>query len=568
MVPLRLYRAAALLIVCGVVIAALSISDRPAPLPLPPAGEGVSAEAVLNELLTLRASFPAPRPGSRADRELARYLAGQLAAYGFRTQVRTLVGNTVGGEKRLADVIATKAAANGGAPLVIVAHRDTDGGGGSLAATAVLLAVARYLGQVQTGRPLVLASTSGGSGGYAGARALVRLLSANGLTAAQAPAAASQEGELAAPPVAHRPADAVLVIADPLAGPLLENQAQFGPALARTAAAALDQNGLPVRAVPSLPEAFGALALARQPREAQPFAAAGIPAATFGSAGEGGFQLQPQRLAQVADALLATVQALNSARPPSLEPQALAVGEKLLAGWALRLLGGACLLAGWLIGAGLLLTAARRRQPVLRESLRGLALALPAFLAAAALAIGGAAGVGALAAPPAGGGIDLGAGGWLLVCGSGLILVGGLALALLRGRGGRAEAKIGAATLLVVFAATVLWAFQPAASLALCPTALILPLATRPSRRGQRLGLVALGLCFPALLWSLSAASWPTGLLTLPALFATAAVPPLAALCWAVVFGAGVLALSAALPATAQPAGGGAIAREVVASGR
>jgi len=555
MVFLRLYRAVALLIGCGVVLAALAVGDRTAPLPLPPTGEGVSGEAVLNQLRYLRTAFPSPLPGSPTERALAQYIASQFEADGFKVTFQRFVGGTPAGATRLTNVLATKAAANGGAPIVVVAHHDSRlPEGGALAATAELLGLAKYLGQMQTARPLVLASTSGGSGGFSGAAALTSRLAKAVLPAAAAPAAPSQEGEPAPPPARQQPVDAVLVIANPFGGVALEPAAQAGPRLATTAASALRANGLSARAVPSLPGAFGALALAPPPRESIVFADAGFPVASFGSARERPSSGTEQRIAAVGNAVLATVQALSTNPPPSGATGELPLAGKELPAWALRLFAAFAVAAAWLAAAGLLLSKGRGGRSAPASLSAASLLALPPFAAAGLLAlVGELGGAGALAAPSAeGGGLRVGTAGWLLVSGAALILLGGLALAarwrrrLLGGEPVGLE-PFAAAALLLTVAATLLWFTQPAASLVLVPTALVLPLAAALRRRAASAAVVALGLCPAVLLWLLTALSWPTGPLTVPVLFAAGYLSPFADLCWSIAFGGSLLALAAPL---------------------
>ena len=68
-------------------------------------------------------------------------------------------------------MIAQRAGSSGGTPIVILAHRDAHASGAEaeLSGTAALIELARVFAARETQRTIVLVSTSGGSGGDAGA---------------------------------------------------------------------------------------------------------------------------------------------------------------------------------------------------------------------------------------------------------------------------------------------------------------------------------------------------------------------------------------------------------------
>ena len=84
---------------------------------------------------------------------------------------------TIDGERRITNVIATRPGA-AGPGIVVVAHRDAAGHGAraELSGTAALLELARVAGDGRLQRTITFVSTSGGTGGTAGAAAAVAAL--------------------------------------------------------------------------------------------------------------------------------------------------------------------------------------------------------------------------------------------------------------------------------------------------------------------------------------------------------------------------------------------------------
>jgi acetylornithine deacetylase/succinyl-diaminopimelate desuccinylase-like protein len=177
----RLYRAAFVPFLFALAIASFSLGARPGALSstlAPDAFEGAPAFA---ELQRLAARFPDRRPGSRGDQELAAYVArtleglGGTAAGGFSVHTYRFDAQTIEGERSLTNVIAERPGSSSAAPILIVAHRDAAarGSAAELSGTVALLELARVLATRVTKRTVVLASTSGGSGGDAGASELL-----------------------------------------------------------------------------------------------------------------------------------------------------------------------------------------------------------------------------------------------------------------------------------------------------------------------------------------------------------------------------------------------------------
>ena len=97
----RIYRMGLLPVVLAVIVLAFSLSDQQGPLGTtlaPDAYNGANAYAKVNRLAK---QYPVRRAGSRADRELGSYIAGQLRGYGFALSTDTFRGRTVDGTRRL-----------------------------------------------------------------------------------------------------------------------------------------------------------------------------------------------------------------------------------------------------------------------------------------------------------------------------------------------------------------------------------------------------------------------------------------------------------------------------------
>ena len=127
---------------------------------------------------SLAARFPDRRPGSPGDEALAALrraarCAGSAAppAGGFTVHTRHITRADDRRRATLTTVIAQRPGSTARAPIVILAHRDAAARGAARRAvgTAALLELARVFAARETQRTIVLVSTSGGSGGDAGA---------------------------------------------------------------------------------------------------------------------------------------------------------------------------------------------------------------------------------------------------------------------------------------------------------------------------------------------------------------------------------------------------------------
>jgi len=396
----RIYRAAFLPLLFALVIAGFSLAGRTSPLGsnlAPDAFEGGRAFATLQ---ALAGRFPERRPGSSGDRGLAAYVTrtlrglGGAAGGGFAVLTRTVRAQTIDGERTLRTVIARRPGTTGKAPIAIIAHRDAAGGGAraELSGTVALLELARVLAASETQRTIVLVSSSGGSGGDAGAADF-----------------AAHASELAGGPV-----DAALVLGDLAgAGEVVPRVASFAasPAsapgvLRSTAEAAIaQQTGVAVGGPPGTLTQLAHLVFPLAGGEQGPLGARGLPAVLIGVGGE---QAPPPnqpvsaaRLEALGRATLSTVYALDGG--PALDgglETGLPIQRKAIPAWALRLLVAALLLPALLALLDGLARLRRQAVPVGRWLAWTLACGLPFLLCAVFALLLGALGAFPAPAPP------------------------------------------------------------------------------------------------------------------------------------------------------------------------
>ncbi|HEY3758217.1 MAG TPA: M28 family peptidase [Solirubrobacteraceae bacterium] len=366
----RIYRAAFLPLLLALAIAGFSLADRPAPLGSNLAPDAFDGARVVAELNSLSARFPDPRPGGPGDRELAAYVAAQLRAFGdtagggFTVKTHTVTAPTIAGRRTLTTVLAQRPGSTSEPPIAIVAHRDAAPAParGELSATALLLELARVFAASQTRRSILLVSTSGGSGGNAGAADF-----------------ATHAAQWAGGPI-----DAALVLGD-LAGtrPLLVAPFSTTPGsapqlLQRTVAQALRQQAAVNARAPTLLDTLAQLSFPLTAGEQGPLDASGLPAVLLGAGGElppaPRAPLSDSRLEGVGRAVLAAVYALDAGPEVSGVETALPIERKLLPEWAVRLLVAALLLPPLLTaGDGLARMRRRRRNPIERPLARSIA---------------------------------------------------------------------------------------------------------------------------------------------------------------------------------------------------
>jgi hypothetical protein len=401
---------------------------------------------------------------------------------------------TIDGERTLTTVIATRPGSTGASPIVLVAHRDAAGGGAAadLSGTAVLLELARVFAASETRRTIVLVSTSGGSGGDAGA----------------ADYAAHLGGGV----------DAAIVLGDlagararrPLIAPFSDGLGGAPVGLQRTVSGAISQEAGVDPGTPSALSQLAHLTLPLTAGEEGPLNAAGAPAVLVQVSGErdpsAREPLSEARLTSFGRAVLSAVYALDGGADVAGGPgggaqSGVLIQHKTLPEWAVRLLVATLLLAPLLVAVDGLARLRRRRVAMGRWLVWVLACALPFALCALFMRLLGLTGV--LAAP---GGLVLagalpgGAAAWEAV------LVPLLVLALawlawpvaLPRLGLPTRASSDAAGLAVLFVllgvGAVVWLVNPYTALLLVPAAHLWLLVASPGRsRGRALALVALG---------------------------------------------------------------------------
>jgi hypothetical protein len=535
----RIYRAAFVPLLLVLVVAGFSLSGRHGPLRSMLAPDAFDGPRAFANLKALAARFPERRPGSAGDDALATYVAHTLSGLGtsaatlptnphstspanvgvgFQVSVRRLRAQTIDGARTLTAVVAERPGSTGMPPIVIMAHRDAVARDSTaeLSGTAALLELARVFSQSETRRTIVLVSTSGGSGGDAGAVDFA----ANGT----------------------HPADAAIVLGDvagvgahrPLLLPFSGGEGVAPEALQLTLDTAISQE---VGVNPGTPSGFSQLAHLALPLatgEEAGLNEAGIPAVLVQVSGERGpsprEQVSEGRLLNFGRAVLSAAYALDEG-PDIVHPASprVMLGRKLLPGWAVRLLALALLLPPLFAGVDALARLRRRREPMLLRWVAWvLSGGLPFFVGALFAILLGKLGI--VAAPAA----QLGASalsangsalGALLACAVvlGLALLAWPALVRRVGLPPRPSADGAALAVVLVLAvvALLVWIFNPFACLLLVPATHLWLLAVeakrqRPTRtRGAALVAILAGtlpLLLLVLLYARELSLGPAGL--------------------------------------------------------
>jgi hypothetical protein len=514
----RLYRATFAPVLVALAIAAFSLTGRPphfASTLAPDAFQGARAFA---NLQSMAAEFPERRPGGPGDQALAARIAhlleglGGTAGGGFSVHTRRFVGRTADGRRSLTTVIAQRPGSTGATPIVILAHRDAasssraggsrapGGGQAELSGTAALLELARVFAARETRRTIVLVSTSGGSGGDAGA----------------ADFAAHAQG----------PFDAAIVLGDvagayakkPFVVPFSDGFGSAPPQLQRTVDDAIAQEAGFNPGAPSVASQLAHLAFPLAVGEQGPLNAAGLPAVLVQVSGERGppshDAVSSERMTSIGRGALSAVDALDAARDVSPAAQTgVLVQNGIFPAWAVRLLVAALLLGPLIVVADALARLRRRREPIGRWTLWTLTCALP-FLAAALFAglLGWLGVLGAASSVPAPrSALAVDGSAVSAVVSVGLVL--GLAwlvwpgLARRLGMGTRPDPDAAGPPMLAVLLAVciVVWATNPFTALLLLPALHLWLLLAAPELRPRPLAalvLVALALVPLALLVS------------------------------------------------------------------
>ena len=393
----RIYRAALIPVLFAFVLLAFSLENRPQPLRTSLAPDEFRGDRAFDRAYEagegLSDRFADRRPGSPGDDALAAEIAGELeTAPGFRVRTFTHEGDTIDGPRTLRTVIAERRGTID-ERIVVVAHRDAAGrrAEAELSGTAALMELARIFGAPRQARhTLTLVSTSGGSGGAAGAREFARLLAG--------------------------PVRAVIVLGDlasrnvraPLVTPWSNALGATPQRLRATVQEAVRLETGSGSGPPRALSQFARFALPVTYGEQGALLADGLPAVLLSIGGDRppatGAPISRDRLEAFGRAALRTVTALDAApvsRPGGVEDndRDLLTSRKIVPFWAVALFTGALLLTVLVTAVDALAALLRRRERIgawLRWTLAG---ALPFALAAVfALALGA---VGLIDAPGA-----------------------------------------------------------------------------------------------------------------------------------------------------------------------
>jgi hypothetical protein len=521
----RVYRAAFLPAIVAFFIVAFSLADRPGPVTTRVAPDafnldralGAGAEPAPDSLRGMLAAYPRRRPAD-VPAGLTALVESTLRRSRFSGVRRFDVeGDTIDGRATV-DVVMAERKGLVRRRILVIAHRDARGPGAEaeLSGTAVLLELARIFGDRDVTRSLVLASVSGGSGGYDGARAVAERLD---------------------------DVEAVIVLGDlaskrlrrPWVIPWSSSGAPGPHSLRRTVEAALFAE---VGAQPGTIRSVGQWARRAVPitvGEQGVVNAAGAPAVLLSATSElgpqPGAEVSSTRFEQFGRAAVRAVTALDGAgvqtapsgealAPPEPLPESdgIVTGGRLLPTWAVRMLVLALVLPALLASLDAFFRVRRRRLPGGAWLGWALSWGLPFLLAWAWLRVLDLVGaVEALPAPAPPGAVALDQSA-ALGLGS-AVLVGVLAMVFLRpfaarrtGATGSPAAGGGAAGVGVLLAGltAAVWIFNPYAAAVLLPAAHAWLLAVVPESRLRgplAAGALAAGLFLPgvtALYYALS----------------------------------------------------------------
>jgi hypothetical protein len=375
----RLYRAALAPILFALILAAFSLEDLPRPIRTTLAPDAFQAQRAFRDLRDMGARFPNRRAGDAADEALARRVAQELRGAGlpggprpFSVRLVRQEGETIDGERTLTNVIARRAGAAGG-QIVVVAHRDAARRGSlaELSGTAALVELGRVLAAADVRRTITLVSTSGGSGGAAGAYALA--------------------GQLGGAPI-----DAVLVLGDMASArphkPWVVSYSNGGGVapmrLTRTVQDAVASGAGSDAGGPRAVTQWARMALPLTIGEQGELGRAGLPAVLLSASGERApaarAAVSRDTLQRFGRAALRAVQALDAGPDIGGGPSRVIVTQrKVLPQWPVRLLVAALLLPALLVAVDGFARLRRRREPIARGLVWVLASAVPFLVALA-----------------------------------------------------------------------------------------------------------------------------------------------------------------------------------------
>lgn len=492
----RLYRVAFVPVLLALLVAAFSLQDRPRPIGTTQAPEAFDEIRADQTLTDLARQFPVRRPGGAADARLAREIATRLRQTVPGTvEEHHFQGETIDGKRDLVNVVATRPGAPG-PPIVVVAHRDAakPGSKAELSATAALLELARVAADGRLRRTITFISTTGGSGGFAGAREEARRIGPT-----------------------HPRADAVLVLGAvggastrrPFVVSFSNGQGQAPIQLQRTVQAAVRAEVGTDAGAPRAWTQWLRMAVPVTISEQGPFLRAGQPAVLLSASGErppaADDPIRDGRMLRFGRASLRVLYALDNFRDLAQPPRSdLVIRGKVLPAWAVRLLVGSLLLPPLVMGIDALARLRRRREPLWAWGVWTLASGVPFLLAslfAVLLALVGLISV-APGAPVPPAGLDLGGGaivafvaillvfalGWLVARPALLHATGA---ARVRKQEPDAAGAVVAVGLTTVVIAGALWVGNPYAAALVVPAAHLWFWALTPDLRLPRLASLA-----------------------------------------------------------------------------
>jgi peptidase M28-like protein len=493
----RLYRAALAPVLFALILAAFSLEDRPRPLRTTLAPDAFQGRRAFQDLQKMAAEHPRRRPGDASDVGLARSVAQSIGGAGlpggprpFSVRLARVKGETIDGDRELVNVIASRAGAPG-SQIVVVAHRDAAGTGSlaELSGTAALVELARVLASGNVKRTVTLVSTSGGSGGAAGARAVAKQ-------------------------VGGAPVDAVLVLGDMASARIhkpwvVSYSNSYGVApmrLTRTVQDAVKGGAGSDAGGPRAVTQWARLALPLTISEQGELGRSGLPAVLLSASGErtpaASARVSQATMQRFGRAALRTVEALDSGPDIGGGPEpSIVTQRKVLPAWSVRLLVASLLLAPLLVAVDGFARLRRRREPIGRGLVWTLAGTLPLIVACGFAAALGATGL-VEASPPAP--VPPGAIPVAGVALASVLLVFALCWLVLRplvARLSRASTSspgtAGALLLVLVTVAVVVWLSNPYAAALMVPALHAWLLILAPGvrlRRGPALALIGVGL--------------------------------------------------------------------------
>lgn len=418
----RLYRTALIGVLLAVMAAAFSLQGRPGPITTTLAPDAFSPLEASRTLDDLTERFPDRRPGSLGDDSLSREVASRFERIARgSTRVDTFEGETIDGKRTLKNVIFTRPG-DPGPGIVVVAHRDAAGSpaAAELSATAILLELARVAGDGQTTKTISFVSTSGGSGGLAGATRLADQL--------------AEQGD-----------STVLVIGDgasrnirkPTVIGWSNGKGQAPIRLLRSAQIAVNEETGREPGASRAPKQWGRMAFPLTTDEQGAFGRRGLPSVLIQASGERGpganDPISEERMETYGRAALRMIYALNDSRADPGKPEATLVArKKLIPYWAIQMVIGALLAVPLIVAIDGFARIRRRGERVGRWGVWSLSWSLPfvvACLSVIALHRVGIIGI-APPAPVAGPSLDLGA--WTTVGIAGIFVVFVLTLLFVR----------------------------------------------------------------------------------------------------------------------------------------